>query len=185
MLLRRGEPVSNRRSKNVLVLVLAGLLDVGCEASNREIDEARGDLILSSTPRGLYRSDRRVEIVAEDPQYSARPGCGHLTERAEAEIDRVLASLDPERDYGIDVDACSDRWSDGQFVKVHIEGFTYSPFVCTSILEECCSDEVAPLEALYLRVMAYLEGFGEDNDATLERLGIDAYPMIEADEPCR
>jgi hypothetical protein len=178
--------MSTRRAKEALVLVFAGLFGIGCETSNREIvEEERGDLILSSAPRGLYRSNRRVEIVEEDPRHSVRPGCGYLTERAEADINRVLASLDPEGDYRIDVDACRDRWSHGHFTSVHIEGFTHSPFTCTSILEECCTDELAPLEALYVRVTAYLEGFGEENDVSLERLGIEAYPMIEPDEPCQ
>jgi len=176
--------MSDRRSKQAFALAIAGVLCFACDARDREIEHERGDLIYSGTRGGLYRSGRRVELVAEDSRYPFRPGCGYLTERAEADIDRVLVSLDPEADYTIDRDACESRWLDGASARVHIEGFTHSPFICSGFLEDCCTDEIAPLEALYVRVMAYLEGLGEDNDAVLETVGIDAYPMIEPDEPC-
>ena len=166
-------------------LSLLALLGFGCEASERSLDEhERGDLILSSTAGELYRMDRRVELVALDPRYPSRPGCGYLTERAEVDIDRVLASLNPKGEYAVDVDACRRRWPEGASKSIHIQGFTHSPFVCTSLFDGCCTEEIVPLEALYVRVMAYLEGFGEDNDAALESLGIETYPMIEPDEPC-
>lgn len=172
-------------SKNALALGMLGLLCLGCEASDREIDEhERGDLILSSSVQEIHRFGRRVELVALDPQYAARPGCGYLTERAETDIERILASLDPEENYQIDIQACQDRWSHGTDVSVHIDGFRHSPFVCTSLFEPCCHEEIAPLEARYVRLMAYLEGTGEDNDAVLESIGVETYPMIEPDEPC-
>lgn len=179
--------MSARRIDRIFVLAFAGLLGSACEASDREIDEhERGELILSGTLGNLYRSDRRVEIIAEDPRYPFRPGCGHLTARAEADIEQVLASLDPKRDYEIDIDACRRRWNDGATQSIHIEGFTHGPFHCTPFLgEECCTDELAPLAMLYVRVMAYLDGFGTENDASLERIGIETYPMLEPDEPCR
>lgn len=165
--------------------LIIGLLCLGCEASDREVDEReRGELIFSSAVQEIYRSDHRIQLVAIDPQYAAQPGCGYLTERAEADVDRVLASLDPEKDYRIDVEACRSRWFDSGTTRVHIEGFTYSPFVCESLFEGCCDDEIAALEVLYVRAMAYLEGNGESNDAVLESIGVETYPMIEPDEPC-
>ena len=178
--------MSARRVDRSFVLAFAGLLGSACEASDREIDEhERGDLILSTSYVSLHRLDRRVETVVEDPRYWTPPSCGHLTARAEDEIDRVLASLDPARDYEIDLQACRDRWSDGLGVVVNIEGFAHTPFHCSSSLQDCCTDELAPLGALYERVMVHLEGGGDELDAILESIGVETYPMLEPDEPCR
>jgi hypothetical protein len=157
----------------------------GCAAEEQD----HGDLVYSGPIGGLYRLGRRVEqvpsediIPAERPNYA---GCGHLTERAEADIDRVLAELEPEAKYEIDVEACSRRWgSDALFTKIHIEGFTHSPFTCGPAWE-CCADDLVALSGLYDRVVAYATGDGEEHDEILEMAGIETYPMIEPDEPCR
>lgn len=178
--------MSALRPAGVLALAFAGSCAFGCEANHREIEEReRGDVILSGPYVSLYRFDRRVSTVVEDSRYWNPPACGHLTERAEADIDRVLASLDPETDYEVDIQACRHRWSDGLGVTVNIEGFTHTPFHCTSFLQDCCTDEIAPLGALYERALAYLEGHGDEIDEILESVGMETYPMIEPDEPCR
>lgn len=182
--------MSARRSERLLSLALAaGLFGSGCEASDREIDEhERGDLILSGPNARVYRFDRRVEQVpTERIPPESRPTwakCGYLTERAAADIDRALAELDPEAKYAVDTQACAHEWSDGSSSKIHIEGFTHSPFICGPP-GACCAEELGDLSAFYGRVLEYLGGNGEQIDEILEELGVDAYPMIEPDEPCR
>lgn len=177
--------MSTRGISSIVAFALVGGL--GCEGSTDA--PALGDLVYSGPSGGLYRLDRRVEYVASDgiapaerPSYE---GCGYLTERAEVEIDRVLAELDPNEEYEVDVAACQRRWGqDASSGKIHIEGFIHGPFICGD-MEECCANELAELRGLYDRVVAYLQGFGEENDATLAMFGIETYPMIEAEHACR
>lgn len=177
--------MSTRRPHDVLILMLSGLLCSGCEASTREIDEdERGDLILSGPVGALYRLDRRVEQVLSEGIHSDHPLCGHLTERAAADIDRTLAELDPEANYQVDIHACEDEWADGSGSKIHIDGFTYSPFVCGPP-GACCDDALIPLAGRYNRLFVHLAGNGEAYDEILEMHGVETYPMIEPDEPCR
>lgn len=177
--------MSARSIHGALAVVGAAALAIGCEAADRALED-RGERVYSCPFVSLYRSDRRVETVVEHEWYLYPPACGHLTERAADDIDRVVASLDPERDYEIDTQACEDRWADGVWGRVHVEGFAHEPFHCTLFLgEECCTGEIVPLMLLYARTMAYLEGHGEDHDAFLESIGLEAYPMLEPDAPCR
>lgn len=181
--------MSARRLDRIFVLAFAGLLGLGCEAADREIDEdERGDLIYSGPNAGLYRLDRRVEQVpTEHIPPESRPGwskCGYLTERAAADIDRTVAELDPEAKYAVDIQACHREWLDGSSTRIHIEGFTHGPFICGPA-GACCAEELGRLSMLYDRLTEYLAGHGEEFDAILERIGIETYPMLEPDEPCR
>lgn len=117
-----------------------------------------------------YRSGRRIQLFPEH-NPSLEPMCGILTVEAHDRLEQTIAALDPSVDYDLPPgETCG--WSEGPGSRVHLEGFTHSPFSCSWL---CCRDELQWIANIYVLAA------NELSDDPIE-VHDQPFPAIEA--PC-
>jgi len=149
------------------VLVLS--LGCGPEAPVDDM-EPPGELVYEHPVSAFYRLDRRVEVVALDPNLS-RDGCGYLTDRAYDDLERTVAALDPSADYDEGVGCFEQAEPKGL---LYLEGFEHSPFLCDG---DCCHADLGRIALVYSMVENNLVGLEPVVDG-------EPYVALEPDQPC-
>ncbi len=154
--------------KAIIVSIFA-MLAVACGPEVGDEDAPPGTLVYEDSHVGLYRLDRRIDIVIVEEQGERRE-CGLMTDRAFDDLESALAGLDPSVDYGHDPEPqeCSAR------EEIYIDGFEHSPFECNL---QCCHPELRRVAVVYTMVINNVYGATPIIDG-------EPYVALEPDQPC-
>ena len=157
------------RSSRASIALVVALLVPACGPETGDEDPP-GTLVFEHPTAQIFRLDRRVEVIALDPQLS-RSGCGFLTDRAYDDLEDTIAALDPSVDYGFS-HGCEDTPNfEG---RAYLDGFEHSPFACEW---RCCHPELIRVALVYSMV--------ENNLSSLEPVFEgEPYVALEPDRPC-
>lgn len=149
-----------------LIIIAAAALTASCGPDADE-DAPAGELVYADAFMEIYRLDRRMEVVAVDPQFG-RDGCGFLTDRAYEDIETTVQALDPSKDYVADPERCQ------ALEKIYVEGFEHSPFECYWL---CCHPDMLPIASVYFAILNTVV----DKPPSING---EIYVALEPDRPC-
>lgn len=157
--------------KAIIVSTLATFASA-CGPHVDDEEHPPGELVYEDSYERLYRLDRRVEVIFDYEREDRLQGkCGFLTDRAYDDLERTLAVLDPNVDYGYDPEILE---CEHPGKRVYIEGFDHSPFDCGF---ECCHPDLHWAAIVYSMSLNNFSGITANIDG-------EPYVAIEPDLPC-